>query len=141
MKLTKYRHLFLLPIFILTPFFAGAQEVDYNKVIPPGTSPNADFSEKLVRLAWVNYPANKAVQANVKIAEQELTMARWKWLDRITISGNVNEFTLTGGPNEETRARAMFYPRYNIGITLSPGMLVTIPAETKRARENLHIAN
>lgn len=141
MKLIKWQHALLLPLFLVSPFFVHAQEVDYQKIIPPATSPSEDFSEKLVRLAWNNNPANKAVQANVAIAEDDVTLARWQWLERITISGNVNEFTLTGGPNEETRNRALFYPRYNIGINLSPGMIIQIPAKTRQAKQSLTIAN
>lgn len=141
MKLITWHLALLLTLFLVTPFFVQAQEVDYQKIIPPVTSPSEDFSEKLVRLAWNNNPANKAIQANVAIAEDNVTLARWQWLERINISGNVNEFTLTGGPNEETRNRALFYPRYNIGISLSPGMIVQIPAKTRQAKQALTIAN
>lgn len=130
----------LLSLFLVTSFVVRAQDVDYQKIIPSAVSPNADFSEKLVRLAWVNNPTNKAIQANVAIAEDNVTIARWSWLDRIVIAGNVNEFTLAGSSNEQVAARAQFFPRYNIGVSLSPGMLVQIPAKTRQAKESLTIA-
>lgn len=139
MKLFKWQRFLLFPLLLLPTFFVVAQEVDYLKIIPPaGTT--TDFAEKLVRLSWVNYPGNKAVEANIDIAEQELVIARWSWLNRITVSGNLNEFTLTGGGPSEIGGRAILYPRYNIGITLSPGMIFQLPAETKRAKESLNIA-
>lgn len=140
MKLIKWQRILLLSLFLIPVYSIHAQEVDYQKIIPPATSPTADLSEKLVLLAWNNNPTNKAVQANVSIAEDNVMIARWAWLDRISIAGNVNEFTLTGGPTEETRNRALFYPRYNIGISLTPGMLVTLPAKTRQAKKSLAIA-
>lgn len=131
----------MLPIFLLTSLFAQAQGVDYNKIISPAGNSSADFGEKLVWLAWNNHPSNKTVQANVVVAKQELQLARWSWLERITVSGNLNEFTITGGPNEETRNRALFFPRYNVGISLSPSMIFSIPAEKRRAQEMLNVAN
>ena len=137
------KHIFLLIPLLVSPFFlAQAQMVDYNRIIPPANMANADFAEKLVRLSWQNLPQNTAVQLGVNIAEQELTITRWSWLDRVAISGNLNEFTIAGngptGANGEPRA--LFYPRYNISLSISPGMFVSVPARTKIAKENLRIA-
>ncbi len=130
----------MLPLFLLGPYFVHAQSVDYNKIIPLSSNANADFGEKLVWLAWNNHPSNKSVQANVGVARQELQLARWSWLERITVSGNLNEFTITGGPTDATRDRALFFPRYNVGISLTPAMIFTIPAEKRRAQEMLNVA-
>jgi outer membrane protein TolC len=140
MKMINRRGLVLLPLFLLPLFFAAAQEVDYNRVIKPAAQANQDVAEKLVRLAWENYPRNKAVQAQVQIAEYDVTKMRWDWLNRITATGNLNEFTLGGGQTPEIRARAAFFPRYNFSISVSPGMLISMPAETRKAKETLKIA-
>ncbi|EMR04645.1 TolC family protein [Cesiribacter andamanensis] len=136
------RHTFLLlPLLLLPLFFASAQEVDYNRVIRPKGQTGDDVAERLVQLAWENYPRNKAVQAQVQIAKEDVTKMRWDWLNRIQATGNINEFTLQGqGAQPIDGGRQLFYPRYNFSISLSPGMLIAMPAETRKAKQNLKIA-
>src|SRR5699024_1037153 len=96
--------------------FAHAQQVDYDRIIPPTYLPELAFQEKLVFLAWQNHPSNQALHHEYKIAEKNKVKANWAWLDIFTASYNLNEFTIN--PTEETRDRALFYPRYNFGARL-----------------------
>ena len=140
MKMLNRRGFGLLPLFLVAFFFASAQEVDYNKIILPSAQANVDFAEKLVLLAWENYPRNKAIQAQVAVAAEEVKIRRWDWLNRIQVTGNMNEYTITGQEVVPGTGRNLFYPRYNFSISLSPGMLIAMPAATRQAKENLKIA-
>jgi len=117
-------------------FNAYSQSVDYDKIIIPDNVYTEDFSEKLVRLAWKNYPTNEIAQRTVIISEKELKQAKWSWFENISAQGNLNEFTMNPGEHE----RALFYPRYNFSARLTVGMFATIPAEVKKKREELSIA-
>ena len=115
---------------------AYAQSVDYDKIIIPDNIYTEDFSEKLVRLAWKNYPTNEIAQREVTISEKELVQAKWSWFDNISAQGKLNEFTMNPGEND----RALFYPRYNFSARLTIGMFADIPAEVKKKREEVSIA-
>ncbi|MFA0963174.1 TolC family protein [Roseivirga sp. BDSF3-8] len=118
---------------------AFAQTVDYNKIILPEGARDIEYQEKLVQLAWANLPSNAIIRHNIAMAEEDLTMARWAILDNFTVQGNLNEFTLeeaTSGSDVEN-ARAAFFPRYNFNATLSLGMLVNLPAQRRKSRQQL----
>lgn len=123
-------------LFLMGFFNAYSQSVDYDKIIIPDNIYTEDFSEKLVRLAWKNYPTNEIAQRTVIISEKELKQAKWSWFENISAQGNLNEFTMNPGEHE----RALFYPRYNFSARLTVGMFATIPAEVKKKREELSIA-
>ncbi len=115
---------------------AHSQSVDYDKIIIPDNIYTEDISEKLVRLAWKNYPTNEIAQRSVTVSEKELKQAKWSWFDNISAQGNLNEFTMNPGEHE----RALFYPRYNFSARLTVGMFADIPAEIKKKREEVSIA-
>lgn len=133
MKL-KFTILFLLTI----NGFAYSQKVDYNRIIPPQYVTELSFSEKLVYLAWQNNPTNDVLQHEYNIAEKNKVKANWAWLDIFSAAYNLNEFTIN--PTEETKDRALFYPRYNFGARLDLGMLAEIPMDIKVAKEEIGIA-
>lgn len=128
----------LLPFLLSSIFYAEAQQVDYNKIIPTAASANAEFGEKLVRLSWQNLPSNIATYSNIKIAENDLTMARWSWLDRLNFSSNLNEYTI--GAKQMADGRQPFWPRYNFNISFSPALLFKVPLDIKNAKENLKLS-
>jgi len=105
-----------------------AQSVDFNKVILPENVTPASFEEKLVQLAWKNHPTNKIALQNVEIAFKERNLARWKWLDDIYATGNLNEYTINPTPDIPTN---QFFPRYNFGIRVSLGTFVSTPIRTR----------
>src|SRR5699024_6274248 len=93
--------------------------------------------EKLVRLAWKNYPSNEILKREVTISEKELVQAKWSWLENVAAQGNLNEFTLNPGEND----RALFYPRYNFSARITLNMFADIPAEIRKKREQVSISN
>lgn len=127
---------FCFIILFLGSFNIYSQSVNYDNIIIPDRIYTEDFSEKLVRLAWKNYPTNEIVQREITISEKELTQAKWSWFDNISAQGNLNEFTMNPGEND----RAIFYPRYNFSARVTVGMFATIPAEVKKKREEVSIA-
>lgn len=71
-------------------------------------SPFVDIRERLVKLALQN-PDLEAADHQVKIAKYELKQAKSAWLNRISVSGNMNEFTLKSRSNSLTPS-GHFYP-------------------------------
>ena len=119
---------------ISVPLFG--QNIDYNKIILPEHS-SMDFVEKLVQLAWKNHPTNDIYRREVNIADYQLAQSRAAWLDIVRFTGNLNEFTINPNANNDVFGRAAFYPRYNIGASLSLGQFFTIPANNKKNKEIL----
>ena len=130
--LTTYTLAFL----ILSTVSSIAQKVDYNAIILPDAIEDIDISEKLVRLAWKNFPANEVAQHEIIKAKHNIGVAGSSWLNLITLQGNLNEFNIdpSSNPNPNT-----FYPRYNVGITIPLGIFMETPNNMKIAKENLKI--
>lgn len=130
-------HNYLLLSFILFCGISNAQNVDFNKIIIPSDITGLSFEEKLVRLAWQNYPSNISAQHEVESAKHKIGMAGSGWLNLISISGNLNEFNINPdvNPNENN-----FYPRYNIGVNIALGSFIEIPKTIKIAKEEHLIA-
>lgn len=111
------------------------QTIDYNKIVLPESVTEAEFSEKLVQLAWQNNPANEELINKAQAAKYQADLAKWSWLRTITASGNLNEYTI-----DPERARAQnptftpFFPRYNFGMTISLGTIFLTPLEARAAR-------
>jgi outer membrane protein TolC len=117
---------------------AFGQNVDYNKIILPDHVQSPDFAEKLVQIAWRNNPLNEVLRNEIKISEYQVKKNAGSWLDIINISGNLNEFTIN--PDADDNNRASFYPRYNVRASISLGMFVNIPYQTKMDRQAVAIA-
>jgi len=126
---------FLLLV-ISTPLLA--QNVDYNKIILPESSQAAAFEERLVQLAWRNHPSNEAFRREVNIAEVNVKQSTASWLDNITLTGNLNEFTINR--TSDPFGRAAFYPKYNISASVSLGTFFSTPYNIKKSKEERVIA-
>lgn len=114
-----------------------AQKTDYDKIILPEGAFSGDFAEKLVRVAWLNYPQNEIAKRNINVASEQVTQAKMQWLDIITIQGNLNEYTIKGTSNTNG---FVAFPRYNFGATIRLGMFGDIPAEVRKTKEQLKIS-
>jgi outer membrane protein TolC len=124
-------------LFMLICGSAGAQNIDYNKVILPQHS-SADFVEKLVQLAWRNHPTNDIYRREVNLAQYDVNQSPAEWLNIFRFTGNMNEFTIN--PEADYFNRGAFYPRYNISATVSLGQFLSIPYNTKKNKERVAIA-
>jgi outer membrane protein TolC len=128
--------LLVLLLLISAPLLG--QNVDYNKIILPESTQATEFEERLVQLAWRNHPSNEAVRREVNIAAYTVKQNNASWLERIVISGNVNEFTINKA--SDPFGRAAFFPKYNIGASVALGTFFTIPYNIKKSREALAIS-
>ena len=133
----QLKSILLLSIaFIMGAYPSFCQQTDYNKIITPDNIEADEFGERLVQIAWRNYPSNKLLMKDYEIAQVSITQAKWSWLNQIGASGNLNEFTL----NQEEEQNN-FFPRYNFAITLPLGIIVDVPTNTKIAKKNLEKAD
>jgi outer membrane protein TolC len=129
------KYIILLSLLSIGKLFA--QQVDYNTIILPDGLDNIDISEKLVRLAWKNYPANTVAQHEVLIAQHNIGVAGSRWLSSITLSGNLNEFNINPESNPNINN---FYPRYNIAVSIPLGIFLEAPKSIKIAKEEYEIS-
>lgn len=125
----------ILLLVISTPLLG--QNVDYNKIILPESSQTTEFEEKLIQLAWRNHPSNEVLRREVNIAGYNVKQSNTAWLDNVRISGNLNEFTINKAA--DPFGRAAFFPKYNIGATVSLGTFFNIPYNIKKSKEALVI--
>ena len=130
------KNLLVFLCFVMATVCVG-QSVDYNKIILPVSTKDVSIEEKLVQIAWRNYPSTAMVVNNSEIAKYQLKKAQWSWLNHVGISGNLNEFTIKGRDEENPQNRNNFYPRYNINMSFRLGAFVETPLEVKMAREAL----
>jgi outer membrane protein TolC len=110
---------------------------DYSKLLPKNPIDSANFVEKLVSLALKKNPKLEVLQRQVNVSQYNVTLKRYSFLEDISVSGNLNEFTLFP---ERNPLAANFFPRYNAGIRISLDQFVTIPTQTKKAKEESRIA-
>lgn len=113
----------------------NAQKVDYDKIIPENRS--KDMIERLVQLAWQNYPVNQTFKNQKTISEERIDLAKWQWTDNIQAQFNYADRSRL---QSETVATTAFYPRYNVSIAIPLGDILARPHNIKVAKENLEIA-
>lgn len=128
--------LVILLLLISAPLLG--QNVDYNKIILPESSQSSSLEERLVQLAWRNYPGNEALRREVNIAAYDVKQSNASWLENIRVTGNLNEFTID--KTNDPLGRAAFYPKYNISATISLGTFFTTPYTIKKSKEALVIS-
>jgi len=145
-----------------------AQSVNADTLILPLTTKGQSFENYLTSLAWNNNPAYKVFASELKIAQTEVQIAKRAWADDWNITLNLNENNLNtstegGDPVELSQTtRDVFigqgteevipilensgqainvnnFPRYNFGLTLNLGSLLTRGKEVEIAEERLKI--
>lgn len=139
----------LIQVMLLGGLFCFAQKPNYNEIILPqqadsqivsamGLSP---YEEKLVQLAWQNYPSSEIYTSKVRIAEKKISLERFDWTNDVKASFNFNQRNIEAGLNSADESGNNYYPWYNFGVSLSIGSFVHTPIKTSIAREELDIAN
>lgn len=122
---------------IMSSYFVGlGQNVDYNKIIVPGSPSSLSDEERLVQLAWRNYPANEILYHELNSAKANVNIQKWAWLNQFYAQANINEFTID--PSKYPQGN--FWPRYNFGVNMPLGIFIKVPNETRRAKEEREIA-
>lgn len=132
----------LLLLLIIVFHNSVAQKVNYDRIIVPEGSDSLSIEEKLVQLAWKNYPLNEVVQLGLASAKKGVTLAKLDWTNNFAVTGNLNEFTLKQslGGNSSQTAGSQFYPRYNIGVRLSLADIIVTPTKVKKEKVQVKIA-
>ncbi|GEP98357.1 TolC family protein [Chitinophaga cymbidii] len=90
----------------------------------------ARFKEKLVELA-LKHPSITEFSVRKEMNKYDKRIATSAWLDRFTAAGNLNEFTINKNSAPD---RYNFFPRYNFGVQLPLGHLISIPNNIKRTK-------
>ena len=144
-----------------------AQEIDADTLIHPLTTKGQSFENYLASLAWNNNPAYKVFASELKIAMTEVQIAKRAWADDWNITLNLNENNIETSNevpqvsisptteqtlmdlnlDEVTNAlqgsgqaiSVNNFPRYNFGLTLNLGSLLTRGKEVDIAEERLKI--
>jgi outer membrane protein TolC len=129
----KYFFSFIILIFSLK----GTSQSFADSITYVGFNLQDAIAEKLSNLA-VNNLQTKLVSKDVAIADQEVNKSKALWLNHITVSGNLNEFSIRNTLSNSiiTTPQYNFYPRYNIGLSLPLGFVKTHIAENRIARLN-----
>ncbi|MEC5144373.1 TolC family protein [Chitinophaga sp. 212800010-3] len=131
--------LILLVAFTGAIMHANAQvsKADTSIILRLPTDPPtvARLKERLVELAVTN-PTMRVLDAKKKVAEYDVNRAKAAWGDMFIASGNLNEFTIKG-----TNSNNTLYPRYNFGVNVPLGHLVSIPNEVKAAKANIKVVD
>jgi outer membrane protein TolC len=129
-KFLSIKHNCILMLFSAIVFFdATAQN------IVPNTNNLSDTAveERLVRLA-LQGPEIQKLAHETKINEYQLKAAQNNWMNLLAFNMNYNEFSFA----KNTTTTAYVYPRYNLGVTVPLGTLLSRTA-VKSAKENIEI--
>jgi outer membrane protein TolC len=94
---------------------------------------DTEIEEKLVQLA-LQGPEVQRTAHETKINEYQLKSAQNTWMNLLAFNMNYNEFSLS----KNNTSTAYVYPRYNFGISVPLGTLLSRTA-VKSARENIKI--
>lgn len=128
---------FLIIILCLSFGFLSAQNINYDNIVTQEGAKPKDFEAYLVQLAWMNTPANRAVEIEKKVAEIEEKAGKWKWTEDINGSMNFNPASdiVTIGGAEFLR------PGVTYGLSMSVGGLITNKYERQALSEKTKIAD
>jgi len=147
---------------------AQDQTVDFDSLIMPISQPSPEFQEYLVQLAWANNPSNRVLDHNIRIAEEDITIAKWDWTNDMGVTFNLNENNITSTdnsiPNATDAARMAAnnvtqeqvialdasrglvdlggvnnFPIWNVGLILNVGRWVNRDNEIEIAKQKLKI--
>lgn len=90
----------------------------------------ARFKEKLVELA-LQHPSITEFSVRKEMNKYDKRIAGAAWLNHFTAAGNLNEFTIN---KNSAPTNANFFPRYNFGVMLPLGHLISVPNSIKKVK-------
>ncbi|WP_143306697.1 TolC family protein [Chitinophaga vietnamensis] len=129
----------LLFVLSLTTFLmASAQQKDSIDLATVQSNPalEARFKQTLVALAR-NNPNQDGYKAKEKINKYEIQNAKAAWLNHFMAAANVNEYSLKN--SSTINGQNYYYPKYNLGFSISLGDLLTTPNNVKIAKTNREV--
>ncbi|RMG25481.1 MAG: hypothetical protein D6730_10760 [Bacteroidetes bacterium] len=134
--------LLTIAIFLLISFFAHAQHINYKQIIPPADSVDLPLEEKLVRIAWQNYPQNKVLQHKLQQAQEQHRLARNSWKESLNFN---TQYSIGRGPdtlnaplpgNQNNNTNTGF----GVGLSINLGALFNNKIRARAAMEDVKIA-
>ena len=131
-----FKKCLLILIFSFFTLGLGAQQTDFDAVIQPVESKARDFAEYLVQLAWMNYPESAIAQDEWLNARSDNKNIKKEWMRDVAASFNLNESNLRGVDTSGN----VFFPRYNIGITLNLYNILTQKEKSKIGTRRVDMA-
>ena len=86
----------IILIFMAFAIKVSAQRVDYTKIIAPYDSiPVVVYIEKLVSVAWENYPKNHSYLSKKNEAIENVKQARNSWMNNLNLFTSFNSYNLS----------------------------------------------
>lgn len=122
---------------LITAFVLPAQQTDYDAIIPPVDTKSRDIAEYIVQLAWMNNPVSDIAKKEVLIAGSEQKNTKKEWMRDVQTSFNLNESNFNGNTDASGN---VFFPRYNVGVTLNLYSLLTQKEKNKIGENRVDIA-
>ena len=125
----------IILILVAVSLEVSAQKADFNKIIAPYDSiPVVTYIEKLVAVAWENYPKNHSFYRKKIEANENVKQARNSWMN------NLNLFTSFNSVNNSQSQNFTIVPSLGMGLSLNVGSIYCLPGKIKIAKEMLKIA-
>jgi len=115
--------------------YGWSQSVDYKKIIMHRDSiPSGEIIEKLVAIAWDNYPRNRSFKNKVTQANENVKQARNSWMNNLNLYSSFNSFN-----NTQTQDFTIV-PNLGLGVSVNVGSIYMIPSKVRVANEEKNIA-
>lgn len=125
------KHLFVF-LFVISFVNSNAQSL-VDSISSTGFTLNEAIAEKLSTLA-INNRKVVIAEKTVQGAKYEVERTKASFFNNINLSSNFNEFTIN---NTLQGTQNLFFPRYNISLSLPLGFFTTTSKQVKIAKANL----
>jgi outer membrane protein TolC len=115
--------------------------IEYARVDLQQDTTGLPYEEKLVHVAWRNYPVNQTHDHRIMIAHKNTQLARWSWTNNLRMFYNLNDRTwnnMIGDGNGG--GGGMGIPMYGLGLSVNLGDFISVPARIRMAKEQEEIA-
>lgn len=93
------------------------------------------FINKLVDIAWANYPNNRVLESRIEITKTDVKKEAWSWLNALNFSYTYYPDFLNSADQTNTLPS-----RVGIGVTVNIGTIFSLPMRVSQAKENLKIS-
>jgi len=142
---TRYLLILIVLFALVGEHTAFAQKVNWDNIILPPDSLTDNIEEKLVQIAWANYPQNQSKYADVAIAKSKLQYAKFSFMENfgagIQINSQAgqpatNSIEGPGGTIQQVTTTTTL-PRVGFGIQFGIGQILTTPFKVRTAKEEL----
>jgi outer membrane protein TolC len=123
---------------------AFAQKTNYNNIVLPQDSITDLLEEKLIQVAWANYPKNEVLRSKVAENIEKVRLAKLQPLQNINLSMQFNALsnssssattTTVGGATTSVPNTATGVPKVGFGLGFGIGSLFLVPTQVRMARQ------